>query len=65
MRTSRMCLAGGGGDDEGEGEEVVARSLFAQSVQLNVSPTYADPKDTGRLRIGLSKKGAGFVDGVL
>lgn len=57
-----MCLAGNGGDDD---EEVVVRSLFAQSVQLNVSPTYADPKDTGRLRIGLSRKGAGFVDGVL
>lgn len=37
------------------------RSLLAQSVQLNVSPTYAEPNDTGRLRIGLSRKASGFV----
>lgn len=37
------------------------RSLFAHSVQLNVSPTYAEPKETGRLRIGEMRKGDGFV----
>lgn len=49
MRTSRIFFAASGG-----------RSLFAQSVQLKVSPTYADPNDTGRLTTGLRRKGVGF-----
>jgi hypothetical protein len=36
------------------------RSLLAQSVQLNVSPTYAEPNDTGRLTMGLRRNGDGF-----
>lgn len=31
------------------------------SVQLKVSPTYAEPKDGGRFRIGVRRKGSGFV----
>jgi len=37
-------------------------SWFAQSVQLNVSPTYADPNDGGRFKIGLRMNGSGFVN---
>jgi hypothetical protein len=42
-------------------DESLGRSLLAHRVQLKVSPTYAEPKDTGRLRIGLSRKGAVLV----
>ncbi len=49
MRTSRIFLAAS-----------IGSSLFAQRVQLKVSPTYAEPNDTGRLTAGLRRKGDGF-----
>lgn len=38
-------------------------SLLAQSVQLNVSPTYAEPKAGGSVRSGERMKASGLVDG--
>ena len=57
MRTSRMVLSGAATVPEGEG----GTSWLTQSVQLKVSPTYAEPKEGGRLRIGVMMKGDGLV----
>jgi len=38
-------------------------SLFAHSVQENVSPTYAEPKAGGRVRSGERMKASFLVDG--
>lgn len=38
-------------------------SLFAHSVQENVSPTYADPKAGGSVRSGERMKASGLGDG--
>lgn len=38
-----------------------SRSLLAQRVQLKVSPTKAEPKESGRLTAGERMKGSGFV----
>jgi hypothetical protein len=59
------AVAAGGGIVPSEAAAGGGMSWFAQRVQLKVSPTYADPKDGGRLRMGLRTKGDGFVGGVL
>jgi len=38
-------------------------SLFAHSVQENISPTYAEPKAGGRVRSGERMKASFFVEG--
>lgn len=44
-------------------EEPGSSSLLAQSVQLNVSPTYAEPKAGGSVRSGERMKESLLVDG--
>lgn len=61
-RGVRVALppAGGGTTSPGSGT-----SWFAQSVQLNVSPTYAEPNDGGSCSIGASRNGSGFESAVV